>query len=150
MSAASAIRAKLRADTAVVAAVGENISPQYTPGNPFPRIVYEVLDDDTGITHDGPVRLTKAPIIVHCMARALSGIFPYKEARALAALAKHALESKKGDAYRVLWGDTVIQKCFHRGNTERELTPSDTGETGRVVLVSHRFDLWYEEPLEPS
>lgn len=145
MSAASAIKARLAANSAVVAVVGSNISPQYTAGSPFPRLVYEVEDGEGNYSHGGPVALSRVPIIIHCMVKSTSGVFPYVQARQLAALVRAALGWLAGDTYRTLWGDTVVQKCFYRGALEQELTSSDLGDTGRIVMVSCKFDLWFED-----
>jgi hypothetical protein len=128
-----AIYTQLAGDTATAALVGDRIWPmQVDDSNPaFPRIVYEVAEDDPTRSYLQGSGLFSAEVTVICAAAT------DKAAAALAAAVVAALNNAKGT-----WGGTVVLGCFYRGMTSTPSSPA-AGTDVNVFEKELRFQVRY-------
>jgi hypothetical protein len=134
MSVAKAIYSQLSTATAVTDIVDTRIyAAEAEEGGSYPRLVFDVSDDDRPRTYKGASGLLASTVSVACTA------LGYRDALLLAAAVRAALESGKAT-----WGGVVVMGCFFKTATESR----DDPEPGSDVIAYTReltFSTWIQD-----
>lgn len=132
MSAPKAIFARLKTESGVVAVCRNVFAADCEEGTTFPRIVFEIEDDERPRTYQGSSGVLKTTAKIDCTATT------YKAAHDIGQAVKTALDNQSGT-----WGG--VKACaFYRGaNEEHDQPQPGTGKDTYTRTL--QFDVWVQD-----
>jgi hypothetical protein len=99
----------------------------------FPRIVYEVNDEDRPRTYKGSSGLLESTVSVYCTD------LTYKGSSDLADLVKAALDRQRGT-----WNGVVVQSCSYKSSSESNEQPAQ-GSDVTAYTRQLSFSVWISD-----
>jgi hypothetical protein len=131
----NAIVWKLKNDTAVSAAVGDNIFPHNAPMdiNVMPQILYEFKTPTAEINYSGATGLYSMEVSIYCVGKL------YSDAQALARLVLVALQGQGG-----LWDTINVDNCIFQDYAEdNNMNPNDPNDI-LFYVCEPTFIVWFK------